>query len=70
MQTEYKTFEKQLHNYERALGNGNALENAGISNTSENNRIIAEELLKAGRKVCEGNTKIQSELCIGEKKLY
>ena len=69
MQTEYKAFKKQLHNYERALGNGNALENAGISNTPENNRIIAEELLKAGRKVCEGNTKIQSELCIGEKKV-
>ena len=32
---------------------------AGIPDTQENNKIIAAELLKSGKEVCEGNTKIQ-----------
>ena len=42
---------------------------AGISDTQENNKIIAAELLKSGKEVCEGNTKIQSELLINERKI-
>ena len=42
---------------------------AGIPDTQENNKIIAAELLKSGKGVCEGNTKIQSELLINERKI-
>ena len=41
----------------------------GIPDTQENNKIIAAELLKSGKEVCEGNTKIQNELLINERKI-
>ena len=69
MQKEYDSFIRQIHNYERSLGNKKVLVAAGIPDTQENNKIIAAELLKSGKEVCEGNTKIQSELLINERKI-
>ena len=69
MNDENAAWEREIHNYERALGNGSALEKAGIPDTPENNEMIAKVLCEAGNKVSENNTIIQTELCINENKV-
>mgnify|MGYP007076351325 FL=1 len=46
MQKEYDSFIRQIHNYERSLGNNKVLAKAGIQDTPEMNQKIAEKILE------------------------
>jgi len=60
MQKEYDSFIRQIHNYERSLGNNKVLAKAGIQDTPEMNQKIAEKILEDAKKVTAENTSIES----------
>ena len=60
MQKEYDSFIRQIHNYERSLGNKKVLAKADIQDTSEMNQKIAEKILEDAKKVTAENTSIES----------
>ena len=51
---------RQIHNYERSLGNNKVLAKAGIQDTPDMNQKIAEKILEDAKKVTTENTSIES----------
>ena len=60
MEKELNTSNKLVHSYERSKGMGELVDDAGITDTVENNEMIANTVLDAAKEVKPGNTKITS----------
>lgn len=57
---ELKTCEDKLHNYQRSQEMSTTLNNAGITDTAENNEMIAKNLLEAAKSAKLGKTQVIS----------
>ncbi len=67
MKKELKTSESIVHNYDRSQGIGKFLDDAGISDTVENNEMIAKTVLDSAKEAIPKNTKTGSTINIGNK---
>ncbi len=67
MEKEFKAADKIVHNYERSKGMGELLDDARITDTAENNEMIAKPVLDAAKEVTSKNTKIRSYINVGNK---
>ena len=67
MKKELKTSESIVHNYDRSQGMGKLLDDAGITDTTENNEMIAKTVLDSAKEVTPKNTKIRSTIDVGNK---
>ena len=62
MESELKSLNNRLHNYQRSQEMNITLNNAGITDTTYNNQIIVNNLLDAAKRVEKGSTEIISYL--------
>ena len=62
MESELKSLNNRLHNYQRSQEMNITLNNAGITDTTYHNQIIVNNLLDAAKRVEKGSTEIISYL--------
>lgn len=67
MKKELKKSESIVHNYDRSQGMGKLLDDVGITDTAENNEMIAKTVLDSAKEATLKNTKIRSTINIGNK---